>query len=319
MSFKPMLSPLNSPADTPTFFQDIQFPVFASVKLDGIRAVTRTVPVTEFTGLDEGAILSFENVVLSRTLKRIPSEQVQSELSKYPFLDGELIIGNPNDDNVYNRTQSHVMSVNKPGELFYFVFDYTDEACADEYYYLRLERLEKIVKEINKPNIILLPQTVCENLDELLKFETNALQLGYEGVMFRNPGGRYKHNRATYLENIIYKLKRFFDDEAIILDIPEGTLNTNEQEYDERGYSKRSDKQAGKIASGLIKNFIADWRGTILEIAPGVLTHRERKYMFENKEKFIGKYVKFRAFSYGVKDLPRFPRCIGLRNEIDMG
>lgn len=300
MAFKPMLAPNNSPADTPTFFQDIQFPVLASPKLDGIRCVM------------------MYDKARSRTLKLLPSSQVQDLAEDLPMLDGELIIGNPSDFDVYNRTQSHVMSLDKEGDLHYYVFDVADESMKDEPFYKRLELAKNLVTIINRPNVHFVKHTECECLDDLLQFEAECLLEGYEGIMFRSPVGRYKHNRATYKENLIYKLKRFTDDEAIVLDIEEGTLNQNEQKRDERGYSERSTAKAGLVPSGMAGNFVLWYKATRIDVSMGNFNHAERKWVLENKEILKGKMLKFRFFGHGIKDLPRFPRALGFRDEMDM-
>ncbi len=46
--------------------------------------------------------------------------------------------------------------------------------------------------------------------------------------------------------------------------------------------------------------------------------HNDRKEVWENKEKYIGKILKYKSQKSGEKDKPRFPTFIGFRNEKDM-
>src|SRR5690606_34176502 len=73
----------------------IRFPVLASPKIDGVRAVV------------------LGGVVLSRNMKPIPNRHVQSLFGNKVFgdLDGELVVGKPNDPDVFRKTTSGVMSV----------------------------------------------------------------------------------------------------------------------------------------------------------------------------------------------------------------
>ena len=43
-----------------------------------------------------------------------------------------------------------------------------------------------------------------------------------------------------------------------------------------------------------------------------------RKHYFENPGELVGKVVKFKSFMHGIKDLPRFPTFICLRDPEDM-
>ena len=317
--FRPMLAPLNSPADTPTFFKDIIFPVLASPKLDGIRAVVKTVDVFKYDSTLESVKYGSKISVLSRKLKQLPNMFVQQRFGIEALLemDGELVVGEPNDPMVYNKTQSYVMSVEKDADFKFFVFDYACEDSAGEPYFRRLDVISDFINKLPKSmNVHLLEQKHCENIDDLLEYENEQLSNGFEGIMFRNPIGHYKHNRATYRENLIYKLKRFSDNEAKIIDFKERLHNTNEVEIDETGYTSRSSKSDGLIPTGMVGGFICDFNGMEIVAAPGVLTHSQLISIWENRDRYIGKYVKFRSFGHGVKDKPRFPRVIGFRDII---
>jgi len=300
MTFKPLLAPREVPATYPQYWDKLQYPLLASPKLDGIRGYVRG------------------GVVLSRTAKPLPSLQVQDEFSYLEYCDGELIEGSSTDADVYNRTQSHVMSTDKPGELTYHIFDYTqnifDEYCS------RLLMLQDRVQE--KHNVKIVPQETIQTLEHLLAYEERMLEEGYEGIMLRGRKSRYKTGRATINEGIIYKLKRFEDTEGVLMDLEEQMTNTNVQERDELGYAKRSSAKAGMVPAGTTGKFIVafPWRGELvnLQVAPGNFNHKERKEIWDNKDKYLGAWLKFRYFAHGIKDLPRHPRAIGFRSVEDM-
>jgi len=302
--FKVLLAPSNSPMDTPSYFEDLPYPLLVSPKIDGIRAVPMS------------------NRLLSRTLKPFRSIQAQTMFGQLDHLDGELAVGNPYDYDVYRRTNSHVMSFDKPSDdLRYYVFDTTVPDLLGASFEERLCIAEELVKYYANPAVHFIRHRLVNNYDELIAFENEALATGYEGIMMRTPSGVYKHNaRCTWKDQIIFKLKRFADDEALILEVIEGEDNNNEQERDERGYAKRSDKKDGKTPSGMMGKWRVSYKGDDnTEVAPGCLSHKERVYILQHPEEFVGKYVKLRHFPKGVKDKPRFPRTIGFRDPIDMG
>lgn len=292
---RPLLAPREDPSSYPEYFNKLRFPLLCSPKYDGIRQLT------------------INNQALSRTGKLLPSEQVQSELTLMNNVDGEVIKGPPTCVGVYNRTQSYVMSRNKPGDIHYYVFDYISPSYLIKPFYQRLEKLKEIF--IQHPQYHLVEHLNVDNVDELIAFEEACLVEGYEGIMMRDPIAHYKQGRGTFKEGIIYKLKRFEDAEGIILDIPEGEINNNIQEIDELGYSKRSTHKVNRESSGMAGGFRVFFEGQEIDVAPGSFSHNERIKLLELKDEYIGKQLKFRFFRYGVKDKPRYPRALGFRGD----
>jgi DNA ligase-1 len=120
-------------------------------------------------------------------------------------------------------------------------------------------------------------------------------------------------------------MKRFEDSEARIIGFEEQCTNTNEAEEDELGHTKRSTHQENMIPNGHLGKFVAieigdrPWKGRELKIggAKG-MTKEMRKEIWENKDKYLGKVVKYTFQPYGIKELPRLPIWVGFRDERDM-
>jgi DNA ligase-1 len=302
--FRPMLAPREDPLSYPNFFRKLPYPLFGSPKYDGIRNVVK--------GLR----------CMSRTATPLPSRQVQTLFSGFEDMDGELIEGLPTDPDVYNRTQSHVMSFNKPGDLRFFVFDYTPSHLLKAPFTERLMHLEDaLVSHVGDEafgRVHLVEQTCLEDEEALLRYETKQLRLGFEGIMLKAPGGPYKQGRATFLQGLVYKLKRFTDDEAVITGLEERMTNCNLLEFDALGYAKRSQSREGLVPANTLGRFVADWRGEEIVIATGSFKQDQCKEIWVNPRKYVGKTLKFRYFDHGVKNLPRFPRAVGFRDPIDM-
>jgi DNA ligase-1 len=325
-NFAPMLAPNDDPLKRPTFFEELQLPLLCSPKLDGIRCLVKDDPYSEFSSLDDVPVSRSRYVCKSRKFIDLPSAQVQEFFSSYRELDGELIVGEETDFDVYNRTQSYVMSADKFNEgLRFRVFDCAAESMKDVPFWSRLAHAEKLLKEYNdtfgvtaESHASIVKHIWIDTLDELLAYESGQLSLGYEGIMMRDPVGRYKHGRGTFNEGLIYKLKRFEDFEAVVVGFKERQHNTNEDVRDALGNAKRSQAKAGLIGAGIVGKIIVDYKGELLDVACGVMKHDECKALWEDGSKRIGSFAKIRSFGHGAKDKPRFMRFVGWRDKIDM-
>jgi DNA ligase-1 len=289
---KPMLLPSEAPD-----LDALQYPVYVTPKLDGIRCL-----------IDQG-------VALSRTLKPIPNKHIQAWAKKnadnLQGADGELIVGSPTSSTVYRDTNSFVMSHDKVGDFTFFLLDYWDEP--DTAFEYRQEAVD-IVEE----NFALVWSAIAANPSDVLQIESEFLEQGYEGVVLRNPDGKYKYGRCTLKENNAFKLKRFEDAEAVIVGFEEEMHNENEAETNELGRTKRSTARAGLIGKGTLGSFICRTSDNIdFNIGSG-FDQQDRINFWENKESLVGKLVKYKHFPIGVKDKPRHPIFLGFRDKIDL-
>lgn len=295
---EPMLIERTNP-DTST----LTYPVYVFPKLDGIRC------------------LIVDGVPKTRTLKDVPNNYIRSVLTSIGIdgFDGELIIGDAVAKSVYRDTNSVVMSHDKCNHFYYFVFDLHNHTGTFE------ERQQALKLKIRglpiNNNIILLESTLCYSEEELLNYEVKCLQKGYEGVIIRNPRGLYKYGRTTIKENNTFKLKRFVDGEAEILAIIEEQHNTNEKVTNELGKGQRSthkENLVGKSTMGalLCKDVVT---GATFQIGSG-FTKSEREWFWNscNVNSAEPVIVKYKSFPIGVKDKPRHPIYLGLRDRLDM-
>lgn len=290
---KPMLLPRETP-DLDT----LKYPVYVSPKLDGVRCL-----------FDNG-------VALSRTLKPIPNKQIQSwaleNKEALQGMDGELIVGKPTSSSVYRDTTSFVMSHDKIGEFTFYQFDYWD--APDTPYSYRIESAD-----IVNSNVVFLTVVCADSKEEVLYFEQAYLREGYEGLIIRNPEGKYKYGRCTMKEANAYKLKRFEDAEAIIIGFEEEMHNGNEAEVNELGRTKRSTSKEGLAPKGTLGAFICKTReGIQFKIGSG-FDQADREIFWTNRDSLLNTFVKYKHFNVGVKDKPRHPIFLGFRDKIDMG
>ncbi len=290
-TFRPMLA-------TDADLDKLRFPLLASAKLDGVRAVVR------------------DGVVYSRSNKPIPNRYVQEQFAYLKNFDGELIVGEPTSKTCYRDTVSHVMSQDKKNyDLRFYVFDHIGEPTWK--YMTRYAKLDGINSFNGHQAISRLEQTLVADQVELDMLEEDMLQDGYEGLILRDPHAPYKMGRSTVKEGYLLKLKRFVDAEAVVIGFEERMHNGNEATVNELGRSKRSSHAAGKTGRGDLGALVVSHEGVEFNIGTG-FDDVERQRIWNNRDSFQGQLAKFKYFPVGVKTAPRHPVFLGWRNAIDL-
>lgn len=284
--FKPMLA-------TDAELDKLRFPLLASPKLDGIRAVVRG------------------GVVYSRSNKPIPNKWVQEKFCHLEHFDGELIVGEPTSKSVYRDTTSHVMSHDKEDfDLRFYVFDHIETMQLE--YTGRAKKIKGGGATVFKHE-----QRLLIGMDALLAYEEMCLELGYEGLILRSPDAPYKCGRSTVREGYLLKLKRFMDAEAVVIGFEERMHNGNEATISELGRTKRSSHKAGKSGRGDLGALVVRTpTGIEFNIGTG-FTDDERMAIWSDRDKFLGASAKYKFFPVGVKEAPRHPVFLGWRMKED--
>jgi DNA ligase-1 len=285
---KPMLA---SPAG-----ELIRLPALLSPKLDGIRC------------------LIIDGVAVGRSLKPLPNKHVQALFGRQEFngLDGELIVGSPTAQDVFQQTSSGVMSVaGEPAVIFHVFDDFVETGGFQRRLHTAQRRIRK------QKHFQEVPHQLIQVADDLNRWEENYLAMGYEGVMLRHPDGPYKHGRSTAKEGWLLKVKRFEDGEAKILDVAELMHNANEAKRNELGHLERSNHKAGKVGKQMLGALMVKDLKTGVEFDIGTgFTEEQRKLLWV--QDLVGCVVKYKFQPTGVKEKPRFPVFLGFRNAVDM-
>lgn len=294
---RPMLAATQDPAEV----DKIKFPVGATVKLDGIRCE-----------IDD-------NEAKSRTFKPIPNRYIRSELErifsfgKSEFFDGEVLSGNS-----FQECSSNVMSFEGEPDFKFYLFDYVSTTLR-ETYEKRMEKLAAL--KIDDPRVIKVLPTIINSVEELEAFEAKALDDGFEGVILRSLTGPYKCGRSTNKEGYLLKLKRFSDSEAEIIGFEELMHNNNIKTTNNLGLSKRATCQENLVGANTLGTLLVRDIHSNLDFRIGTgqgLDIDLRRAMWNNQDAYLGKIVKYKYFSVGVKDLPRHPVFLGFRHKDDM-
>jgi DNA ligase-1 len=280
---------------------DLTFPIYVLPKLDGIRC------------------LIHDGRVLSRSLKPIPNRQIRECLRDLPTgLDGELIVGNPTDEDVYRRTNSFVMAEKKEGPFNYYIFDYWNVEAP---YKERLKLLQSERQSDFDTIVKVVPAYLAATEMDLLEMENRLVGEGYEGVILRNPHGIYKYGRTTLKENNGFKLKRFEDSEAIVLRVLPEMHNANEAKRGATGKIERSTAASGLIAKERMGAIVVYDPTLKVEFNIGTgFSADERDWWWEHGQEVIDqkRLIKYKFFPVGVKEKPRHPVYKGFRDKIDL-
>ena len=295
MNTKPMLA-VNA------VIEDIKYPAFASPKLDGIRCMV------------------INGVPKTRTLKDIPNKHVAAALAvqAYDGLDGELIVGSPTSPTVYRDTVSEIMAHDKTPDFSFYVFDLHNTAGG---YQKRFQLIKDAFLNKSYPkHFKLLEHHVVHDEAELMNYEADCVERGFEGVIVRgNTTGPYKYGRSTMKEQYLMKVKRFEDAEAEIIGFEEEMFNGNEAQTNELGRTKRSTAKAGLLGKATLGAFRVRDVSSGVEFSIGTgLTAAERQRYWDGQDSLRGGLVKYKFFPVGVKVAPRHPVFLGFRSKADL-
>lgn len=304
---RPMLA-IAYGADTKKNVTNLVFPLMASPKIDGFRALVA------------------DGVVQSRSGKPIPNRIVQEMYGSCVFegCDGELAVGPTNAPDLMQRC-GKLMSPDatfEPGELSFNVFDQWSLSDGYNVRFLSAHSREHgYCGEWKRRGASCIPHVTLLSMDELEAYEAEQLSLGYEGVMLNDPNGKYKNGRSGKKQPELVKVKRFTDDEAIIIGYTEMMHNDNEAKKDELGKTKRATLQehmrpAGVLGSLRLRGETGTFKG--VEFDCSGFTAEDRREMWSSRQSLIGKLGTYKHFeAVGAKDKPRQPVWKGLRDPID--
>ena len=275
----------------------LKYPLLASPKLDGIRAIVQ------------------DGKLMSRNLKRIRNAYTQAKFGMHAIdgLDGELIDG-AHDATVFRRTTSSVSrAMGEPKDVKFWVFDVQmpNAPFKDRYGYLSNTLWPQGVKVV--------PHKWVNSPLEAQAFEEECLNMGFEGIMLRDPEGPYKEGRSTLREGYLMKVKRFEDAEAEIVGFEERMHNANELTRDELGRAKRSHHAENMVGRGdlgalLVRGINGQYEGCSFSIGTGFDDH-DRATFWSERTALVGKVVKYKFFPMGSKEAPRFPVFLGFREQ----
>ena len=279
----------------------IKLPVFASTKVDGVRSIV------------------IDSVVYSRSLKPIRNKYVQKLFGKpeYNGLDGELVVGDIYAKDVFQKTTSGVMSAEGTPDVKFYVFDICNNP--EETFTARRFILYNKLKNLSPDsNVVMLQQHYVETLYDLQQYLEDERIKGGEGLICRNPDGKYKYGRSTPKEQLSVKLKFFVQEEFEVIGFEERMHNANEATTNELGYTERSSCKENLIPMNTLGSLVLKYGDSSFRCGTG-FNDAQRKEIWDNKESYLGKLASIRYMSVGMDKLPRIPSWLGWRDVDDTG
>ena len=258
---------------------DIKFPVYSQMKLDGIRAVTSKKGMFTRNGKKH---VSCPHIM----------EALKPFFDKFPdaILDGELYCDKLNND--FNKICSLVKK-SKPTQddikesastIEYWVYDLVDTKKKFS------DRSEFLKTCLSGDKIVIVPTVKVDNKNKLDELYGEYLDKGFEGQMVRLDGC-YENKRSKFL----LKRKEFQDSEWKILDVIEGVGNRSGMAGNMTFITKEGEKFNSNLKGdrALMKDYLV------------------------NKEKYIGQMATIRYFNLTERGVPRFPFVYSVRGDYE--
>ena len=280
----------------------LRFPYLASPKLDGYRAFSYQAKIRTSSG--------------TPVLNRFTASLFAGE--KYEGLDGELIVGPWNSPDAFHNTSGPVRRGHDEPDVRWYIFD--DRTNPDDPFERRIKRAQERCDAMGDPRLMWIPHVLIEDLISMDRYEDAAITDGFEGIMLRDPKGKYKYGRSTVKENLLLKVKRFVTEEAIITSLEEQVENTNASDVDAFGRSKKSVSKDTQIGTGMVGAFLvrSDKWPVRFRISASSLGHAARRHAWENQDEYLEQIARFKYFPHGVVDAPRHGVFEALRGKEDM-
>lgn len=315
MTFTPKKPMLADPIENEKDWAKIKYPVYVSPKLDGLRCIVD----------EDGLPYSrkgerFANPVLTQLF-----EIAKEKGHDFSNLDGELGMGSPVQKNFFSQTSGWARRVTGgdvfPEPLDFWVFDRMGPGTFEDRFWKFAPGYDGIVAEITENfRVRVVPQYMCMSAEEVLVYESQFVEQGYEGLMMRGAlaTAEYKHGRASVNSQQLLKVKRFEDTEGEIVGFEAANENQNEAEKDAFGRTKRSGKKDGLVAIDRVGVILVKCPKfeEIVKIGTGIgLTHDLKDDMWANQDKYIGRTITFTYQGGSDYVKPRFPSFKGWREE----
>lgn len=337
--FSPMLM-CNEQPD----LDDINYPLLSSTKLDGCR------------------LLAYKGQLVTRSLKQLQNKQLKSKfepLALYSvehnvIMDGEIYAeGIPFymisscfmtqdyttksaikkwvklcEDYEMDITREEVLN-----KLKFYMFDCVIDNNYNTPFTQRYNfySLNPVFCATFKNLIKIVSQQIVNDADEVRSLFKSVLNRGYEGLILKDPNGRYKCGRTTLKGGLGYKCKPYVTLDAQIIGVKQATKvdPSAPKTINELGRSVTSKKKGDRIPIERATEFTVIYEKecdgifgkmgkTKHEVDVGIGgTEAERDEIWANKESYIGRWIEYIGLKIGMKSVPRHCNMKRFREDKD--
>ena len=201
--------------------------------------------------------------------------------STHQILDGELYA-----HGISFQENMKLVKKYRPGETERVMFHVYD-LVSDKPFSERIELLHEIV-ENNYPTVKIVETYLVSDEAQLKNFHQQFIGEGYEGTIVRHSNAGYAINKR---DTQLLKYKDFIDEAYEVVDIVPSDKNP------EQGVIHCKLKDGRTFGCGM------------------KFSHSERETILMEKKDYIGQIAEIRFFEYTDDGLPRFPVCVGFRND----
>jgi DNA ligase 1 len=278
---------------------ELSFPLLATPKIDGVRA------------------LVVDGRLVSRSFRPIPNIILRKELEHLlpEGADGELSCGS-----LYETISVVMSEYREDCHVTFSWFDWAydlDAPYGERAALVREHTRDRDLKAEHVKVVPLVPNRIDDARD-LDRYEAAMLARGHEGVVVRAPHGRYKCGRSTLKEGLMIKIKRDDDFEATIVGTEELMHNANEAQADNFGNAKRNSSKLHLAPGDTLGAIVArDAGGKTFRCGTG-FSSDQRDALWANRDAIVGHLVKYKCAGRGSRGLPRSPVFVGMRHPDDI-
>lgn len=214
------------------------------------------------------------------TMAHIQKDLDTLALSRGIFIDGELYAHGKSFQENMRLIKKHRGEATEA--VKFHVYDMVLDAPFKE----RYDTLSALVLPF--ANVELVPTVVIKDEAQLKEVHQMYLSQGYEGTIIRHSDAHYGVNKR---DSQLLKYKDFIDISCEVIDI------VPSDKRPEQGVCVCKTDKGDIFHTGM------------------KFSHAERREILVNKEKYINRMAEIRFFEYTDDGLPRFPVCVGFRND----
>lgn len=297
----------------------VVYPLYGSWKFDGHRTFVRA-----------GDLLT-RHMLRARN-KRL--HELLAPVSEYTrkrgiCLDMEVLLPSAAHHGVHTKILNS-LDVEVPAETEFHVFDAVTlsewQAGVAAKFTDRMARYVEAVHEIRllvakqkrSPRFVAVEQRHLKDADAARAMFQEALALGYEGIMLRNPGGGYKQGRCGHKGAWLLKFKAEETEDGQIVEVVQQLKMRDGVERTRNAFgrleqpTKNAQNYAPTDSVGSFK--VRNEKGQVSEItfAEGVADTAQRKRWWRDRASLVGLWVEYKCYP-GGKDGIRSGRMTKFR------
>ena len=217
-------------------------------------------------------------------------KDIMSILPKNAFFDGELYIHGTSLQAINSLVKKY--RPNETEKIQYHIYDYCEFDSKEDDFNTRYEKLHKIFGSAIYNHLSFVNASPVNSMPELLLYDQENVDKGYEGSILRKPSGKYQFNQRS---NDLLKVKRFVD-----------------SEYKVVGYTHGKGKNLNSVIwvcdNGAGKTFSVEMNDNYVV----------REEYLKNAESYIGKMLTVKYFELSDDRVPIFPKGLQFRLEEDL-